>query len=63
MKITVRRVEDEQYIVIEKVKQINRLRTDLQSASKRSGWFLVESDGTSLLFDDTVQIVSCSDDS
>ena len=62
MRITARRLEDGQHIKIEKVKQITRLRTDLQRASKRAGW-LLEEDSISLLFDDIAQIISCSDDS
>ncbi len=63
MRITARRLEDGQHIKIEKVKQITRLRTDLQRASKRAGWLLEEEDSISLLFDDIAQIISCSDDS
>ena len=63
MRITARRLEDGQHIMIEKVKQITRLRADIQRASKRAGWLLEEEDGISLLFDDIAQIISCSDDS
>ena len=62
LRITAKRIEDGEYIIISNVRQINRLRTDLQRANQRAGWFIEESEGTSLLFDDTFQIISCSDD-
>ena len=52
MKIQARYVESGDFMKIEGVKGMTRLRTDKAGASKRPGWLLMEKEGMSFLFDD-----------
>ena len=57
MVIQARRVDDGELVKIEGVKEMSRIRTDLQRASKRAGWLLKDQNGLSYLYDDLLKIV------